>query len=159
MTIQPDRVRALRALYATGKVSYREAAERIGISPRAAAMILAGHGRHAQAEAVAADPDPEYEGKPVRCSECGSLCPDPCAVCAARAAVRPEADEADAGLAGDLVIELKGAAWRRYEALRALKAAAADAALEELAGERLDPAAADEYFTALGQEAMHRETT
>lgn len=149
VAIALDRVRALRALYATKTVGYREAARRIGISARSAARILAGQGRHANGEAVAADPDPDYVGKPVRCPICGHVRPAPCPVCAARAAQMTSST--GGGSDEPVELELRPAERRRYEELRR-RPATVDAIMEELgAEEAIDERAADEFFSELGR--------
>ena len=74
MTISRKTVRAVRALAAAGR-PIRHIGPAVGIARSSVQRILAGRGPHAHllAEPVQADEDPDFEGRPERCSECGRL--------------------------------------------------------------------------------------
>lgn len=113
MALAPDHVQAVRSLRAAG-LSQVAAAGRLGVSRRTVQRIEAAD-RHGGRPPVAADLDPDYRGRKVRCPHCGGLAVPPCRAC--QVTPRSEGDDPP-----ELCLALRPAEQARYEALTRARA-------------------------------------
>ncbi len=131
MALSEKKVRAVRAMRAA-EVPYRAIAEVLGISPSTVLRIVHGEGRHANAQPVDADADPEWPGKPFRCVGCGARIVDRCVACGlppfrvAEAAGSMDGEELEELLGWPLGLDLAPDEESRYRPILARKQADPD---------------------------------